>query len=431
MSIIKRKTQKETSSTVTTFTLDETVESGNFGAQPNAFGEVEGGTASPLHEERNAGDTPWHHLLYFHFQYPALARVNGTVQTKLFANGRQQLAIRVLLSPRSADGTYIHVPKEQIEKALTLVDYNGANPLPPGWTYTTLKNEDYTYDESFISNAPGKTSNDYVSPLEGYEEDPPPIEEQIEVLLYVSTTATVASTLAASITPPGSNQPVTTHKWIVGQNPFESGVTVDPRPPLDPAIGDFESQVMYYNDDDLPFFTVQNQFIRLVRPRGVPLLKVLGEDGRFDGAINVFDDDGEVKRLPGQITPDIEVGRKPMKPTRDLPPDGVRRWEGVFTICPHASVVGSGSRIYDVPSHLADYYLYDKVGSVKDTQVGAIHYLQHMFDENYHFSWGQQDATPVRTRKVIFVDTFGNYHKVIIGQASGDISLEFGVCGKW
>lgn len=391
MNNIKRTTRTET--THTESTVVETVD------------EDESGTLrqEPVPHKRIHPATAWHHLQTFFIEYPPAA---GTAipQVKVFANDRQQVRIRMVLSPRDANGAYVAVPVDELRGMLRLVDYNTGLPLPSGWTVERAANG-YTHDTSVISSADGKSDADY-PPHDNRAESGALANDQVAVDLFVRTkVANSAVRIAASILPPGGSQPIQTRPGAAG-NQFDSSVNVDARPPLYLSLDNFRVREGYYNHDHLSWFTVTNRFITVeYQSRRIRLLRVENAAGVAWGAgINIYGDNG------------------------DFDANGWE-YEGMFTICAKSPTL---TYYFDIPNYFDNHaYVYDKLGGVQDYEAGAILFLLHYFDENQHFRWSTNwgDPSDVLSRNVILVDEYGNSHKVRIGVPR--LGLQFQVLGTW
>lgn len=391
MSNIKRTTRTET--THTESTVVETMDEGGSEALRQA----------PVAHKRIHPATAWHHLQSFFIEYPPTAG-STTPPVKVFANDRQQVRIRMVLSPRDANGAYVAVPVDELRGMLKLVDYNTGEPLPSGWTVEKTANE-YTHDTSVISSAPGTSDADYL-PHDNRAQSGTPAGDQVAVELFVRTRmANSAVRIAASILPPGGSQPIQTRPGASG-NQFDSSVNVDARPPLDLSIDNFRVRESYYNHDHLSWFTVANRFITLeYQSRRVRLLRIENAAGvPWGPGINIYGDLG-----------DFEAN------------DWL--YEGVFTICAKSPW---STYYFDIPNYFNNHaYVYDKLGEVQDYEDGAILFLLHYFDENQHFRWSTNwgDPSDVLSRNVILVDEYGNNHRVRIGVPR--LGLQFQVLGKW
>ena len=383
----KRSTRKET--THSESTLVETVEE-EYSAP--------GCDAVQLpHREHSSRATSWHHLQVFEIEYPPTAGSGVVPQVKVFANGRQQIRVRVLLSPRDANGAYVAVPVDELRGMLTLVDYNTGYALPVGWNVQTTKNE-FGYDASVISSAPGKSETDY-SPHDNRAFPGVLANDTVSVDLYVTTDRpNSAIRVAASITPPGALDAVQTRPGAAG-NQFDSSVNIDARPPLDSPLSDFALRTMSVSNDH---FACTNHYFTLnVLGRPIKLLRVSPYESEH--AYNIFVDSGDSNG-----------------------------WEGVFTICSNGNSSGGGQfHYFDVPTYLDRQRLYPIMAQIEQFESGAILYVQHLFRNNKHFYWDGGEASDVPNRRVYFVDEYGNFHRVRVGSASSSDFPWFGVYGKW
>jgi hypothetical protein len=358
--------------------------------------------------------TPWSYLTSFFIEHPPSSGAEAVPRVKVFANGRQQVRIRVVLSPRNVDGEFVPVPVDELKSIVNLVDYDTGKLLPDGWTVHWQDNE-YTYADWAISNAPGKSFNDYASHdnrpnenrLRGRSQSGDLAVDQIAVEYFVTTEHVESLRIAASVTPPGAAQPIDTRPGSSG-NTFDSSVNIDGRPPLNCDISNF--QMRQTNVANNAFKCINHYFTLVYSGQKIDLLRV--EPYEADQAYNVWVHTGE---LGGG-------------------------WEGAFTICSNGNPAGGYEfHHYDVPTYLVrvgrsgtdQVTLHSLMAQIERFERGAILYVQHIFGDHMQFRW-QMDAVAgneVHLRNVYFVDEYGNRHRVSIGHPND--FLNFGLYSKW
>lgn len=361
--------------------------------------------------------TQWHHLQTFFIEYPPRAggknKMDAVPQVKIFANGRQQVPIRVVLSPRDASGVYVSVPEEELKAMVNLIDYNTGELLPVGWTAHWDENE-YSHADWAIPNAPGKSSSDYVPRDHRPQGNDGLAADQVAVTYYVTSDRVGSLMIAASVKPPQASQPIDTRPGASG-NQFDSAVNIDVMAALNLPPSSFNHRWADHSDN--AYFTIHNCFITLFHDgRQIKLLHVADESDRINGYVNIHADDGDFR--PGA--------------TANSGGADTRSWEGVFS----ALVYNEASRYKvaygDVPDYLNSLYVYNHVGKAENPEAGAICYMQHLFGENLHFYWGgTENATEVNQRRVQFIDEFGNSHRVVVGNGSSSIGGDFSVVANW
>jgi hypothetical protein len=185
-----------------------------------------------MHRTSRSGQQPnekiWHYLQDFKIEYPPRAGSSGAPTVKVFANGLQQVRIRVHLSPRLDDGTYVRVSCDDLLARLTLVTYDGGSALPSAWK-TDHASNGYEYDESVISGSPVKEGEPSIvySPHDnraaGCEEG----FDYVSFDVFVTTTAVNSIRVAASIMPPNSSQAIQTRPGSGGGGNFDSSVNIE------------------------------------------------------------------------------------------------------------------------------------------------------------------------------------------------------------
>jgi hypothetical protein len=403
----RRTTREETTRSESTFI--ETVETIGSGDPVQARGgELRGAAAVVGHDEK-AARAGWSYLQEFFIEYPAGSGGADAPHVKVFANGLQQVPLRVILSPRNANGEFVAVPVDELRTMLNLVDYHTGAALPGGWWVRSSPNE-YTYAEWAISNAPDKSSDDYVS-HKSHPDDRARsgvlAPDQIAFDVYVATTNVVSLRIAASITPPGTWTPIETRPGASGSQ-FDSSVNIDGRPPLNCDISNF--QMRQTNVANNAFKCINHYFTLVYSGQKIDLLRV--EPYEAAQAYNVWVHTGE---LGGG-------------------------WEGAFTICSTGNPAGGYEfHHYDVPTYLVragssgagQAPLHSIMAQIERFERGAILYVQHIFGDHMQFRW-QIDAVAgneVHLRNVYFVDEYGNRHRVSIGHPND--FLNFGLYSKW
>jgi len=178
----------------------------------------------------------WTYLKVFSITYAPVPGGDNTA-VKVFANGRQQIPLRIVLSAWNDDGQgheeYVHLTKETLDQ-LRLVNYiDGTHVLMhEGWFATFVQNE-YTYDASVISDAllPGSVVLDQRLP-------PAPVAaDQVYRDIYVSVDHVETMRMAAEIAPP-SKPAIQTRPGVSGGGPnsFDSSVTIVGRPTLEAVV---------------------------------------------------------------------------------------------------------------------------------------------------------------------------------------------------
>jgi hypothetical protein len=365
-------------------------------------------------EHETSRETPpvmWNSLGEFSIVYPAADGLPDPVpQVKVFANGRQQVRLRVKLSPR-LNGVYVQVPCKQLLKSMTLVTWHGGGILPSDWVVETVSNG-YTYDPAVISEATKDGAEPITYAL--HDNAPEGCEHgtgHVLVDVFVTTTASTDSPLriAASITPPDDSAAYTT----ADGGEFDSSVNIHPRPPLRPVASDFITDwgPKYSNQ----YLTMRGIYITLMYGgRSIKLLEALGEECNEGWHVNTFADEGDWSRREAGLNFD---------PTAD--------WEGLFT-----AYIGNGGKelmFSDIPDKLDWRNVSALVDPIRDYRESAINYVQHLFSFNAHFSWTNPPSEPPdqHTRKVIFVDEYGNQHKVEVGHQHGYTNWDFDVFATW
>jgi len=408
----KRTTRTETTRNESTLT-EVVVEEGCGGAASRERRSMERAHAHDLpHRAAESPKTSWHHLQVFFIEYPPRAGGEAVPQVKVFANGRQQVRIRVVLSPRDANGVFVAVPASELKGMVDLIDYNTGYLLPTGWTAYWEANE-YIYADWAISNAPGKSSDDYVPHDNRPGGNEALAADQIAVDYYVTASNVGSLRIAASVTPPEATQPVQTRPGASG-NQFDSSVNVDGRPPLNLPPPNFNHRWGDHSDND--YFTIHNVFITLsYNGNRIKLLHVADDRDKINGSVNIHADAGDFRK------PALANGGGDLK-----------SWEGVFTTLVYKEGGAFKMAFYDVPDYLDELYVYNKIGGVENPEDGAICYLQHLFDANWHFFWGgTEDAREVNQQRVKFIDEFGNAHRVLVGNGSNSIGGDFSVVANW
>jgi hypothetical protein len=380
----KRTTLTKTTSDESTFL--ETIED-------HLDGSVEAGRVLLARHAPRA--TPWTYLQTFFIEYPPRAGNEGVAQVKVFANGRQQVRIRVVLSPRNAAGEFVPIPAQELIGMVNLVDYNTGYLLPDGWVVHWEPNE-YVYADWAISNAPGKSSEDY------YTHDNHSrgalAADQIAVDYYVTSDRVASMRIAASISPPGVAQPIQTRPGASG-NVFDSSVNIDARPALNLGPSSFALDTVGVPNN--AFVCVNHFFTLNHEGRRIRLLRV---EARTGSNYNIYVHNGES-----------------------------HGWEGVLTICSNGNPVG-GTEFYfhDIPPKIDSMWVGNIVAGIQGFRDGAIQYVQHLWKNNAHLFW--LDGTPamdVISRDVYFVDEFGNFHRVRVGSATHDDFPWFSIVSNW
>lgn len=418
MKTTKRTTRTEITRTETTTNIQVVEEEGSDTVW-HARGEAERELPRRLPHDRRVGptETAWHHLQTFFIEYPPRAggknKMETVPQVKVFANGRQQVKVRVVLSPRNASGAYVSVPESELKAMVNLIDYNTGELLPGGWTAHWDENE-YSDADWAISNAPGKSSSNYVPHDNRPQGKGGLAPDQVAVTYYVTCDRVDSLRIAASVKPPQASQPIETRPGASG-NQFDSSVNVDARPPLNLPPSNFQHRWGDHSDNS--FFTIHNVYITLLyNGRRINLLHVADAGGVINGTVNVHADNGDFKITKSPGSGGAVPGAS---------------WEGVFTTC--AKEHGAGTSFYDIPDYLSNYYVYNNIGGVENYEEGAILYMQHLFRPNWHFTWGYDGSDPpdVFARNVIFIDEFGNGHRVRVGDGDSSIGGDFYVISNW
>src|ERR1700710_1788860 len=120
--VTKRTTRTEIEHSEST--VVETVEE-DFSVGGRHAVDIASGALGPAlkYKSPNRPAVVWHHPSVFYIEYPASARREGTTRTRVFANGRQQVPIRIVISPRDEGGNFVDVPEEEILWEVGLADY--------------------------------------------------------------------------------------------------------------------------------------------------------------------------------------------------------------------------------------------------------------------------------------------------------------------
>jgi hypothetical protein len=410
VSIIRRSTRKETRATEST--TEETIEQFDSKEEPRVEGAI-----GPRHSRA----TCWSSASDFYILFPPTAsgNVGGVVQSKVFANGRQQVHIKVIISPR-LDGEFVSVPASELAERIRLVRYDGGGVVPSDWYLDVAEDRTYKYDGSVI---PGPQLDAWSS---SSDDDAPVAENTVTVDLWIRTTATSAETIAVAITPPLGSE-ITT-----AASGFNSGVNIYPAT-WNLGAAYFHTTTTEYNHSGLEYFTVWNKRITFEYPnpgQKIDLLRIADSSSTVGGYVNVYADDGETK-------------------DRSL-----KKWEGMFTTCLHETGEYGREYFFDVPDFLTgdlsrregaegqsrgvtNISVYGTMGRTQTFEAGAINFLYHVFDEHRQFYWSgksgekEHDANDVNRRNVILRDVFGNDHRLQIGSVDNGVTLDFGVIGKW
>jgi hypothetical protein len=417
VNIIKRTCRKESTHTESTTNIEVVEERGD---NTRVHGRSDGVPAR-AHGVPYKGPRPqaaiWTHLQQFEIEYPPRAGSGDAPTVKVFANGRQQIRIRVKLSPRDSQGQYVRVPCDELLARLTLVTYSAGVPLPAGWAVQRAWNG-YGYDAAVIPDAsagheaPHIVDSPHDNRAEGCEEG----ADYVSFEVFVTTTVDEAVQIAASITPPNSSQPIQTRPGAAG-GAFDSSVNIYGRPALNSPPSDFNVRDGGYDHSHLEYFTVQSKFITLSRNgRRINLREIKDSSGNIGGSLNIYADNGDFDARGGSGN-----GEKWL-------------YEGVFTVLAKPRSQG-GLYYYDVPDQLkyhaqgSGFYVYDKLGYPQNYEDGSVQFLLHFFDENLHFFWGGNEAGEVLSRNALIMDEYGNEHRVRIGVPS--LGLDFKVLGNW
>jgi hypothetical protein len=353
--------------------------------------------------------TPWSYLTSFFIEYPPSSGAEAVPRVKVFANGRQQVRIRVVLSPRNVDGEFVPVPVDELKSIVNLVDYDTGHLLPDGWTVHWQANE-YTYADWAISNAPGKSSNDYASHdnrpnenrLRGRSQSGDLAVDQIAVEYFVTTEHAQSLRIAASVAPPGAAQPIDTRPGSSG-NTFDSSVNIDGRPPLNlPAESFVSREVGIISNSQRAVTNVY--FTLFYQSRKISLLYVQPQNS--ENRLNIYVHRGDS-----------------------------HGWEGAFTICQTSYQTNGTWTLGLAPSEFDGYVsaqLYMAKPPIQNPEFGAILYVQHLYANNMHPNYpGEGSAGEVYKQGVYFVDEYGNRHRVVVGSPVHDDFPWFRVCENW
>jgi hypothetical protein len=376
----RRTTREETTRTVSS--IVETAEEISFESSRHGSRFLEDPSASRA--------TSWHHLELFSIEYPPSAGSGAAPQVKVFANGRQQVRVRVLLSPRNASGEYVAVPAAELLAALTLADYDTGHALPDGWAVEKTANE-YSYDASVITNAYAKSEADY-SPHENRALPNPAADDTVSLDLYVTAARVNSVRVAASIKPPEASQVVQTRPGASGDR-FDTSVNIDARPPLNSPLEDFRTRESSRGNGADGWWAVTNHYISLMYQgfKKINLLRV--------------EPDGSEERLNFYVDNDDSNG-----------------WEAVFTICQREYNADGWTFSSKFIPDMVRGESRDKVTlsvcaspPIENQVFGEILYVRHMTKLNMHFFWGQEDAGEVVTQRAYLIDEFGNSHHVLVG----------------
>lgn len=334
----------------------------------------------------------WTYLKVFSITYAPVPGGDNTA-VKVFANGRQQIPLRIVLSAWNDDGQgheeYVHLTKETLDQ-LRLVNYiDGTHVLMhEGWVATFVQNE-YTYDASVISDAllPGSVALDQRLP-------PAPVAaDQVYRDIYVSVDHVETMRMAAEIAPP-SKPAIQTRPGVSGGGPnsFDSSVTIVGRPTLEavvspgPGYDGFNLKGVKRSENDA--VRVNDYYVSLIyRQRPVRLFSL-----QYDAAgPNIWWSNG------------------------DWGP-----WEGVFTLTSQPgidSAIGQGlpANLVDNQNQWRNISKFYPTPRMYAPHPGELQVVSVSFKENLHFANSSVGDVADRTMaKLTVIDEFGNAHRLSI-----------------
>jgi hypothetical protein len=340
-------------------------------------------------------DTIWHYLQDFKIEYPPRAGTSGAPTVKVFANGLQQVRIRVHLSPRLDDGTYVRVSCDELLARLTLVTYDGGSALPTAWK-TEHASNGYEYDEAVISGSPVKEGEPSIvySPHDnravGCEEG----FDYVSFDVFVTTTAVNSIRVAASIMPPNSSQAIQTRPGSGGGGNFDSSVNIE----------------------------------GCAKPSIPSSSMPTGYDG-FHLSSSVREENGRYRATDWYLSLSYRGKSVALKswdygtgPCIWWAGGDWGKWEGFFTIA--CKQPGSAEWTTDaLPATIgggsaSEYFPNPRM----NPRTGEIGIVMVGFTENNHFWWGSGGEAPDRRSTVAEVtDKFGNTFRISIFFDGGDV----------
>ncbi len=169
---------------------------------------------------------PWVYLSDF----KVTCKGRDKVLAPIYANGRQQLPLEILIEARDENGVVVRIPEDDL--VIWIVDYNSSGDLPSGVTWTKIEEPKYVYDWATQLDGVGGEGSNSTQPLlsEAAQQSSEPSSGSQVFRRWMISHEVKAVKIAVKVTSPGGVEFISNN-----ENPapgkFDSYVIVDGREP--------------------------------------------------------------------------------------------------------------------------------------------------------------------------------------------------------